>query len=171
MSARDATRRPAGYMSAQARAFLEQPAPEPLPPLDEETVGAYRAAARAEFLPRAERAVARHGVSVQEGRVGGVHCLEIAPPSAPAGTVLYCFGGGFVTGSAREDLIVSAPLCALAGARVVAVDYRLAPEHPHPAALEDGWAVYKALCKGPGPFAIAGESAGGNMALACLRVP
>lgn len=158
------------YMSEAARAYLNQPAAEPMAPLSPETVDAYRKVAKDEFLPRAERAVKQHGVTVSEVEIGGVPCLDILPPGGqPAGTVLYCYGGGHVTGSAREDLIVSAGLCRHSGMRVVAVDYRLAPEHPYPAAVDDGAAVYDALCHGPGPFGIAGESAGGNMALALMQ--
>lgn len=157
------------YMSDAARKYLED-APEAGPPLSAHTLERCRAEARAEFLPRGERAVERAGVSVTECKIGGVPCLEIAPRAAAApGTILYCYGGGFVTGSAREDLIVSAALAARAGARVIAVDYRLAPEHPFPAAPEDGWAVYRALSDGPGPLAIAGESAGGNLALTVMQ--
>jgi acetyl esterase/lipase len=158
------------YMSEAARAFLEQPAPDDLGPLGPDTVGAYRKMAKDEFLPRSERAVAGYGVTVAEVEIGGVPCLDILPPGGePIGTVLYCYGGGYVTGSAREDLIVSAGLCRHSGARVVAVDYRLAPEHPYPAAIEDGAAVYDVLCREAGAFGIAGESAGGNMALALMQ--
>ncbi len=158
------------YMSAAARRFLET-LPEAGPPLSADTLERYRAEARAEFLPRGERAVARAGVTVAECEVGGIPCLEIMPPAAVApGTVLYCYGGGYVTGSAREDLIVSAALCRHSGARVVAIDYRLAPEHPFPAAPEDGLAVYRSLCDAPGPLAIAGESAGGNLALTVMQL-
>ncbi|KZY33255.1 hypothetical protein A3731_20740 [Roseovarius sp. HI0049] len=157
------------YMSPAARAFLDQPTPQPLAPLSPETVETYRKMAKDAFLPRAERAVKAHGVTVAEVKIGGVPCLDIRPAGEPIGTVLYCYGGGFVTGSAREDLIVSAGLCRHSGARVVAVDYRLAPEHPYPAAIEDGAAVYDVLCREAGAFAIAGESAGGNMALALMQ--
>ena len=157
------------YMSKPARAFLEQPAPEDLGPLSPETIEAYRKMAKDEFLPRAERAVQAHGVTVAEVEIGGVPCLEILPRGEPIGTVLYCYGGGYVTGSAREDLIVSAGLARHSGARVVAVQYRLAPEHPYPAAIDDGAAVYDVLSREAAPFAIAGESAGGNMALALMQ--
>lgn len=157
------------YMSRAAQAFLDQPAAEDLGPLSPETVDAYRKMAKDEFLPRAERAVQAHGVTVAELEVGGVPCLEILPKGEPIGTVLYCYGGGYVTGSAREDLIVSAGLCHRSGARIVAVDYRLAPEHPYPAAVDDGAAVYDVLSRDAAPFAIAGESAGGNMALHLMQ--
>ena len=74
-------------------------------------------------------------------------------------------------GSPREDLIVSAALAAHAGARVVAPWYRLAPEHPYPAAIDDCTAVHAVVAGDPscGPLALAGESAGGNAALCLLR--
>ncbi len=138
--------------------------------LNRDTLPRARKDAKAAFLPRAERAIKHYGVAVTRTEIGGVSCLDIRPGSGDAqGTVLYCFGGGFISGSAREDLIVSTALSALAGARVVAVDYRLAPEYPWPAAHQDGAAVYDQLCKTDSGFALAGESAGGNLALTLLQ--
>lgn len=157
------------YLSAEARAFLQQTV-EPLPPFTPERAALYREAAEAEFLPRANRAVAKHGVEVNEIEIAGVPCLEILPPNREEGrTLFYGYGGGYISGSAREDLIVSVPLGVHARARVVAVDYRRAPEHPWPAAPDDAEAVYRVLCAGPGKLAVAGESAGGNLMLVTLR--
>ena len=163
------------YMSAQAQALLAQMSGADLCPATVATVDQHREQARAAFLPRAELAVARYGVSVHPVQIAGQPCLEIRPPStvqgSPEGTVLYCYGGGYISGSAREDLIVSASLCAHANARVVAIDYPLAPEHPWPAAHEAAWAVFEAVSE-EGPLALAGESAGGNLALTVmLRAP
>ena len=156
------------YLSAEARAFLQQPA-DPLPPFTPDRAALYRAAAEAEFLPRAERMVARHGVELREVEIAYVPCLEIIPPDCAADrTVFYGYGGGYISGSAREDLIVSVPLSVHAGARVVAVNYRRAPEYPWPAAPDDAEAVYRVLCSRPGKLAVAGESAGGNLMLATL---
>lgn len=81
--------------------------------------------------------------------------------------ILDGFGGGFVQGSPVEDLPIAARLCAAMAARVIIPDYRLAPEHPWPAALDDGFAVYRDLAVQP--FAIVGASAGGNWALALMQ--
>lgn len=76
-------------------------------------------------------------------------------------TVLYAHGGGFVVGGLDSHDDVCAELAMSARARVISVDYRLAPEHPHPAAYEDVLAVARAL---PGPLVLAGDSAGGTLA-------
>lgn len=159
---------PRSYLSAQAHALLAQMAEAEMTPASADTVAQHRQDARAAFLPRAERAVARHGVSVTSQEIGGQPCLDIRPSGPTQGTLLYCFGGGYISGSAQEDLIVSAALCAGTGARVVAVDYPLAPEHPWPAAHQAAWAVYETLAQ-DGPLAIAGESAGGNLALTVMQ--
>ncbi|MDT8912409.1 alpha/beta hydrolase [Amycolatopsis sp. PS_44_ISF1] len=90
---------------------------------------------------------------------------------APSGTVLYFHGGVFALGSAHASVGLTAELARRAGLRVVTVDYRLAPEHPYPAAPDDALSAYRALLElegGPGSLAIAGESAGGNLAAVTL---
>ncbi len=156
------------YMSTEARAVLAELAGAAREVPMRETINRLRDETRAAYLPRAERAVARAGVQVTEAVIGGQPCLDIWPQGETKGTVLYCFGGGYITGSAREDLIVSAVLAAKTSARFVAVDYPLAPEHPWPAAFESAWAVYQALVT-EGPVALAGESAGGNLALTIMQ--
>lgn len=155
-------------MSAEAQALLAQMAGTEMRPATVGTVQQHREAARSAFLPRAERAVAKHGVTVEARQIAGQPCLDIHPQGEAHGTILYCFGGGYISGSAEEDLIVSAALCAGSGARLVAVDYPLAPEHPWPAAHQAAWAVFEEL-SAQGPLTIAGESAGGNLALTVMQ--
>jgi len=88
-----------------------------------------------------------------------------------AGTVLYFHGGGFVVGSLDSHEIVTARLAADTGLCVIAVDYRLAPEHGVPAAHDDCLEVTLAALAGrlpfaslPAPLLLAGDSAGGNLA-------
>ena len=78
--------------------------------------------------------------------------------------MLYLHGGGFVGCSARTHRPLTAAF-ALQGLRVFAPDYRLAPEHPFPAAPQDALAVYRALrAETPsGRIVVAGDSAGGNL--------
>ncbi|WP_175654342.1 alpha/beta hydrolase [Burkholderia ambifaria] len=91
----------------------------------------------------------------------------------PRGTVLFFHGGGFVVGSLDSHALITAQLAADTGLAVIAVDYRLAPEHRAPAALEDCLAVTRAArdaCWSFGscarPLTLAGDSAGGNLAAA-----
>ncbi|MFO1169507.1 MAG: alpha/beta hydrolase [Hyphomicrobiaceae bacterium] len=110
------------------------------------------------------------GVTVEEARVGGVPVQWVIPRDASSNAVIqYAFGGGYVTGSPEEDLAITARLAAFSGARVCAVRYRLAPEHPYPAQREDALAVYRGLLSsGARKIAVSGESAGGNLSLALI---
>jgi acetyl esterase/lipase len=92
---------------------------------------------------------------------------------APDRAILYLHGGGYVAGSAWTHRELLGRLARLTGLRVVAPDYRLAPEHPLPAALEDAVAAWDALLAtglDARRIALAGDSAGGGLALALLAV-
>jgi len=94
-----------------------------------------------------------------------------AAPGSPAQhTVLHLHGGGYCVGSALTARSWAAHLSAQSGCRVVVPEYRLAPEHPYPAALEDARAVLAELSGpgGPGSIVVSGDSAGGGLALALL---
>jgi monoterpene epsilon-lactone hydrolase len=114
------------------------------------------------------------GTTVTEQSIGGVPA-EVVSVGAPGGqpTVVHFHGGGYCIGSPRTLRGWAAHLSAKTGCRVVLPDYRLAPEHPHPAALQDARAVLAALAgevegSGPGPVVVSGDSAGGGLALALL---
>ena len=159
----------AGLASKAALDFIASNRVDTSLALSSASVGQFRADAKAQFLPRAERAVRRHAVNVSPIEIAGVACLEVIPRNlVPGRTIVYFYGGGYVTGSAREDLIVAAALADGTSTRLVAPEYRLAPEHPWPAAVDDGYAVYQALAVESGAIAVAGESAGGNLALVTL---
>lgn len=82
-------------------------------------------------------------------------------------TIVYFHGGGFILGGLDSHDDVCAELCARTGYRVMSVDYRLAPEHKHPAAFEDSYQATKwAADAWPHPIVLAGDSAGGNLAAA-----
>jgi acetyl esterase/lipase len=94
-----------------------------------------------------------------------------APGSHPGRVVLYLHGGGYVIGSINTHRSLVARISAASGARGLAIDYRLAPEHPHPAAVEDATAAYRWLLEQgiePARIAVAGDSAGGGLTLATL---
>jgi acetyl esterase len=85
----------------------------------------------------------------------------------PAVAILYYHGGGFVLGDLESHDDVCAALCAGTGHDVFSVDYRLAPEHPHPAAFDDACATFDwAAAALTQPLLLCGESAGGNLAAA-----
>ncbi|MBP0456024.1 alpha/beta hydrolase [Streptomyces montanisoli] len=92
--------------------------------------------------------------------------------AAPAGTILYFHGGGWVFGSPETAMSLTGHLVARTGLAAYSVDYRLAPEHPFPAAIEDTLAAYRALLDGgtdPSAIVFAGDSAGGGLAVTtCL---
>lgn len=88
----------------------------------------------------------------------------------PDVTFLYLHGGGFLLGGLDSHDDVCADLCARTGLDVAALDYRLAPEHPFPAALDDTEAAHRSLLAEGSRVIVGGDSAGGNLAAAlCLR--
>jgi acetyl esterase len=101
-------------------------------------------------------------------RVAGVPVRRYVPDGA-SGTVVYLHGGGWVVG----DLETADPTCrrlaAASRCEVVSVDYRLAPEHRYPAAVEDAWAVVQWALGRPGPLTVYGESAGATLTAVCAR--
>ncbi|MEU3563393.1 alpha/beta hydrolase [Kitasatospora sp. NPDC006786] len=103
--------------------------------------------------------------------IGGPGTGERAAPGA-AGTILYFHGGGWVFGSPGTALSLTGNLVARTGLGAYSLDYRLAPEHPFPAAIEDALSAYRALLdRGEDPSAVvfAGDSAGGGLAVTtCL---
>ena len=89
----------------------------------------------------------------------------------PGGMIFHLHGGGFALGSARGSVGLASGLARKSGLRAVSVDYRLAPEHPYPAALQDATAAYRTLldqADSPGHVVVSGESAGGNLAIELL---
>jgi len=109
------------------------------------------------------------GTTVGNVTLGGVPAEVVtARGVGPALTVLHFHGGGYCVGSARTARSWAGHLSAQAGCRVVLPEYRLAPEHPHPAALEDARAVIAELRTqgSPGALVVSGDSAGGGLALA-----
>ncbi|GAB6845296.1 acetyl esterase/lipase [Methylorubrum rhodinum] len=108
------------------------------------------------------------GVAFTPGELGGVAGEWAEGQGGPAErpALLYLHGGGFIACSARMYRPITGHF-ARAGFRVFASDYRLAPEDPFPAGVEDCAAVWRALAA-RGPAAIAGDSAGGNLALAAM---
>ena len=113
------------------------------------------------------------GTSVRGVRLGErlAERVSLGDDAAPR-AVLYLHGGGYVVGSARMYRTMAAHLSRAAGAVVFCLDYRLAPEHRYPAALDDAVAAFRALADAgfaPDRIALAGDSAGGGLAVAAAR--
>ena len=111
-------------------------------------------------------------VDYSESSVGGVPGVWCTPTAHRAtGALLYLHGGGFIYGSARAYRHLVGQIAVRAGVPAFVADYRLAPEHQFPAALDDARAAYRALAEqfGAGRVAVIGDSAGGGLALSLLQ--
>lgn len=98
-----------------------------------------------------------------------VPVLRIKNGDDSNGTLLYLHGGAYIFGSTRTHARLVAHICELCGLSGLSVNYRLAPEHPFPAALDDAFAVYQTmLAEGTENIILAGDSAGGGLTLALL---
>lgn len=106
--------------------------------------------------------------AVEPAEVAGMAAAWVSVPGAkPRRTLLYCHGGGYQIGSVRSHLGLTLRLAAAADARVLAFEYRLAPEHRFPCAAADAWTAYRWLLERHGPpDAVAGDSAGAALAIA-----
>ncbi|MEV6931872.1 alpha/beta hydrolase [Dactylosporangium sp. NPDC051485] len=110
-------------------------------------------------------------VRLRDTTLGGIPALEVTiEGTRPRGAALWIHGGAFVAGSPRNALAPAAHVARASGTRVLSIDYRLAPEHPYPAPLDDALAAYRAvLDEVPvDDLAVGGESAGGTLTLALL---
>ncbi|MET7680453.1 alpha/beta hydrolase [Streptomyces sp. NPDC005423] len=149
---------------AQIDAMLRQPRPETPGSVEE---------IRAGFRALMARMIVPGGIRTSGTTLGGRPALRVEPESGPrAGTILYFHGGGWVVGSPETALSLTGHLVTRTGFGAYSVEYRLAPEHPFPAAVEDTLDAYRALLdSGEDPSAIvfAGDSAGGGLAVTtCL---
>src|SRR5215510_2763032 len=139
-----------------------------LPPVDTLTLAQIRAQ-----YERAERVFPiAPDVKVERVTVPTIPAEWLRPPSASGGRViLYLHGGGYMIGSPRSHRHLAAAIAHAAGTQALLLDYRLAPEHPFPAALDDALAAYQWLLGhgiAPGRIVVAGDSAGGGLTVATL---
>jgi acetyl esterase/lipase len=130
------------------------------------------AAARGPFDDVMERVVAPTGVTFEADTVGGISGFWARPARAQKdAAIIHVHGGWFNFGSARAYRNLVGHIASRAGADAFIPDYRLAPEHPFPAAVEDVEACYRGLVtKGISKIAVTGDSAGGNLALVLLSI-
>lgn len=112
-------------------------------------------------------------VSYTQTVIAGVPCVIMAPKQAGNTVIVYLHGGGYVFGSPKSHRALSAQLALNSNATVISVDYRLAPEHPYPAAQQDTMAVVEQVFAQHATHKkiLAGDSAGGALAImAALRL-
>lgn len=111
-------------------------------------------------------------VTARQTPLGSTPTIEVSvEPVTSAAVVLYFHGGGYMVGSARSGAPLAAELARRVGGRAYSVEYRLAPEHPYPAAVDDAIAAYTGLLATgvqPRDIALAGDSAGGGLVMATL---
>jgi triacylglycerol lipase len=147
------------------------PLVEAFPPIDlsAETLPGFRAA-MVELSVKPDPAT-HVDVTIEEVKAQDVRCQLFRPQRTSAAALLHVHGGGFVMGSPEMDAARNIELARATGCAILSVDYRLAPEHPHPAGLEDCHAALvwlasraKALGIAPGRIGVIGESAGGGLA-------
>jgi acetyl esterase/lipase len=127
------------------------------------------AASRAEFKAVMAQTIVPDGIRTTHTTLGARPALQIEPGDGPsAGTILYFHGGVWVLGSPETALSLTGNLAVKTGFRVFSLDYRLAPEHPFPAAIDDALNAYRALLESgedPATIVFAGDSAGGGLAV------
>ncbi|HEY9290270.1 MAG TPA: alpha/beta hydrolase [Microlunatus sp.] len=149
---------------AQVDAILRQPRPE----------GPQSAEAlRAGFRTLMAQMNVPAGIRTTATELGGRPALQVEPDGEPRpGTILYFHGGAWVFGSPETALSLTGQLVIRTGLAAHSLDYRLAPEHPFPAAIEDALSGYRELLDGgvdPSTVAFAGDSAGGGLSVTtCL---
>ncbi|MGA2013174.1 MAG: alpha/beta hydrolase fold domain-containing protein [Solirubrobacteraceae bacterium] len=111
-------------------------------------------------------------VTTSSGTLGGIPVVNVGVAGAdPNRIIFYLHGGAYAIGTAASSVGLASDLARRAGSRLVSVDYRLAPEHPYPAAIDDAVAAYRGLLDtglAASAIAIAGESAGAGLAAATL---
>jgi monoterpene epsilon-lactone hydrolase len=122
--------------------------------------------ARAPFDAFMESVLPRDDVTFEAGTVGGIPGLWVRPARfRPDEAILHLHAGWFSLGTANASRHLVGQVAARAGAQAFIPDYRLAPEHPFPAAVDDALACYRGLTKRIRRIAITGDSAGGTLAL------
>jgi acetyl esterase/lipase len=111
------------------------------------------------------------GAEIEDTTVAGCEARWVTSADAGTTTAIHFHGGGYVIGSAKSHTPFGTHLAAALGGRVLMPQYRLAPEHPAPAALGDAVGVYRGLLEAgvdPGDIVVTGDSAGGGLAVALL---
>ena len=163
------------FLSPVARAYLhQQPAKASYPALEDKAGWrAYVAAVDRSVLPLLQQIGGQATAQVEERDAGGARVFDITPPGlAPddRSVVLEMHGGGLIMCGGELCKMMGIGSAARLQRRVWSVDYRMPPDHPYPAALDDCIAAYRALLaeRAPQEIIVGGGSAGGNLAAALM---
>ncbi len=165
-------------VSPEAQALLAKPVDMsvhqlPLPETTEQWL-THIAASNQRFDGWLQAALAGGGVSIEQSDIAGVAVRTITPDALPAHKVqkvlINLHGGGYTMFGGKYSVIEGLGLARAGNFKVVAVDYRMPPLHPFPAAVDDGVAVYEALLEqyAPDDIGIFGASAGGGLTAAVI---
>ncbi|HKT77411.1 MAG TPA: alpha/beta hydrolase [Sphingobium sp.] len=166
-------------LSPQAQAHLASYPTEPVEvapfPAMEDKAGWRARVAQTDqaMLPMLQSVRAEGQVSVERREIGGVPFFDVTPANAAPDDrtiVLDMHGGGLFLCAGDLCGLMAEGIALSLGRRIWSVDYRMPPDHPYPAALDDGMTIYRALLKerAPGEIIFSGASAGGNLAAALL---
>jgi acetyl esterase/lipase len=165
-------------ISPQAQAFLSSPPPfeaRPLPAIDDKAGWrAYVEEADRGLLGHIRTTAERHPCKVTTHALAAAPLYQLTPESiAPENdkrAILYIHGGGFMMGGGEAAMYAATPIAARARTRTFSVDYRMPPDHPFPAGLDDSVEAYGWLLERfrPEHVAVYGPSAGGGLAPACI---
>lgn len=165
---------PPRSVSAQARAYLRsggaQPYREP-PPLDDPAAWKrFIAAQDAQLMQAAESVLKIPAAPVETRTIAGV-TVHVATGAGPAKPHYFIHGGAWQLFAGKPAMILTKLQALQFGGVVYGIDYRMAPDHPYPAPLDDCLAVYRELLRmhAPGKLLVSGESAGGNLAAALMH--
>ena len=167
---------PTGEVSAELQKLIGNPYP-PHFNADPKTAQGWKDLinARAKLTASAVPAMKEKlGVTVEPATIGGVKCFLLTPQTLPDANrnrlLVHVHGGGYVFGPGEAGLPEAILLSGVGGFKVISIDYRMPPDFPYPAAMDDAMAVWKAALKlqDPRNMAIFGSSTGGGMTLAMI---
>lgn len=165
---------PAADVSPDLQAMIGAPFPphfnaDPKTPAEWKQLIETRAKQAIAGLPALKKKL---GVKVEDTRIGGVHCFIVTPDKIPPANrrrlLIHVHGGGYVFGPGEAALPEAILMAGFGGFKVISIDYRMPPDFPYPAAMDDAMAVWKAITKmhDHRRIAIFGTSTGGAMTLA-----
>ena len=162
-------------VSPQMAKIIARPPTAPTAPRTaQEWKTVVRAAADREAEPIAA-AIRQFAVTVEPVRIAGIPCFTITPANVSARNahrvLLHLHGGAYVFAPGRSGTLEGIVMAGFSGMKVISVDYRMPPDHPFPAAMDDAVAVWKELTRRekPANMAVFGSSTGGGMTLALVQ--